>query len=67
MGEGNGGNDDRGLKARNRRWDRIPKAYYTNRRNRPNSEAYRRRLRMSSDSRNWIFGRINRIKKWGRV
>jgi hypothetical protein len=28
MGEHNGGNDDRGLKARNRRWDRIPKTYY---------------------------------------
>ena len=41
MGEHNGGNDDRGLKARNRRWDRIPKTYYTNRRHRPNSEAYR--------------------------
>ncbi|PYK87248.1 MAG: hypothetical protein DMF47_03740 [Verrucomicrobia bacterium] len=40
MGWHNGDNDDRGLKARNRRWGRIPKAYYTNRRNRPNSEAY---------------------------
>ena len=51
MGEDNGDNDDRGLKARNRRWGRIAKAYCTIAEIDLIARHTRRRLRMSSDSR----------------
>jgi len=52
MGRHNGGNDDRGLKARNRRWGRIAKAYYTIAEIDPIARHTRRQSRMSRDSRN---------------
>jgi hypothetical protein len=66
MGEGNGGNDDRGLKARNRKWGKAPKEYYTNRRNRPNSEATAITLRAMVHLARFPAARLTRIRPTAR-